>query len=71
MLKKYRAAKKIDKHMYRALYAQVKGNKYKTKRTLMETIHRLKAEKARVKVIEDQAVAAKAKAASKKVKKTA
>lgn len=69
MLQKYRDAKKIDKHMYRSLYLQVKGNKYKTKRTLMETIHKLKSEKNRVQVIEDQAVAAKAKAAGKKTKK--
>ena len=69
MLQKYRDAKKIDKHMYRSLYLQVKGNKYKTKRTLMETIHRLKSEKNRVQVIEDQAAAAKAKAAGRKTKK--
>lgn len=70
MLNKYRTAKKIDKHMYHELYLQVKGNRYKTKRTLMETIHRQKAERSRVKVIEDQATAAKEKAAVKKGKKS-
>ncbi len=71
MLKKYRNAKKIDKHMYHSLYLQVKGNKHKSKRTLMEVIHKLKSEATRVKAIDDQAIAAKAKASSKKTKKSA
>ncbi len=48
---------------------QVKGNKYKTKRVLMEVVHREKAEKARAKVISDQAKAAKARASTKKEKR--
>jgi len=61
LLKRYREAKKIDKHLYRELYAKAKGNVFKNKRVLVEAVFKLKAERAKERQVSDQAAARKIK----------
>merc|ERR1711971_315516 len=62
LLKKMRDAKKIDKHIYHSLYMLAKGNQFKNKRVLLETIHEMKAEKVKEKALAEQAAARKLRA---------
>merc|ERR1711953_1495185 len=62
LLKKMRDAKKIDKHIYHSLYMLAKGNQFKNKRVLLETIHEKKREMAEEKALVEQAAARKSRA---------
>ena len=62
VLRKFREANKIDKHIYHYFYMKSKGNMFKNKRVLIEAIHVRKAETSKAKLLEEQAVARKEKA---------
>ncbi|KAK5061483.1 hypothetical protein LTR84_008027 [Exophiala bonariae] len=61
LLVKYRAAGKIDKHLYHNLYQLSKGNTFKHKRALVEHIHKAKAEKTRERLLKEDMDARRAK----------
>ncbi|KAG0152638.1 hypothetical protein PDIDSM_1118 [Penicillium digitatum] len=61
LLVRYRAAGKIDKHLYHELYTLSKGNTFKHKRALVEHIQKAKAERARDRVLKEEMDAKRAK----------
>jgi len=69
LLHKMRDAKKIDKHIYHTLYLQAKGNQFKNKRVLLETIHTMKSEYSKTKALADQAEAKKSRARARLAKR--
>merc|ERR1711970_1059020 len=66
LLKKYREAKKITKDIYHHFYIAAKGNQFKNKSVLVESIHKMKQEKIREKTLAEQREARALKAAAKK-----
>ncbi|KAL7508630.1 hypothetical protein ACHAXN_005709 [Cyclotella atomus] len=71
LLHKMRDAKKIDRHIYHTLYLHAKGNQFKNKRVLLETIHSMKAEQVQAKALVEQAEAKKSRARARIARRVA
>jgi len=66
LLRKYRESKKITKDIYHHFYLASKGNQFKNKTVLVESIHKMKQEKLRQKQLDEEKRARQVKAAEKK-----
>ena len=69
LLSKYKSQKKIDKKLYHKFYLACKGNAYKNKKTLIESIHKEKNEKVRLEKIENEQQARRNKNLEKRKRK--
>lgn len=71
LLRKYRESKKITKDIYNHFYLASKGNQFKNKSVLIESIHKMKQEKIREKQLEEQKEARRQKNTVRKEKRIA
>lgn len=71
LLRKYRDAKKISKDIYHHFYLASKGNQFKNKSVLIESIHKMKQEKIREKQLAEQREARRLKNTVRKEKRIA
>merc|ERR1719352_1575953 len=62
LLRKYRSAGKIDNHIYHSFYAKSKGNQFKNKKVLIESLQKAKTDKLKAKALQEQSAAKKEKA---------
>merc|ERR1712071_340191 len=69
LLRKYTEAKKITSNIYHHFYLAAKGNQFKNKTVLIESIHKMKQEKILEKKLEEQRDARRIRAAEKKTKR--
>eukprot|EP01017_Pseudomicrothorax_dubius_P038899 TRINITY_DN58_c0_g1_i1.p1 TRINITY_DN58_c0_g1~~TRINITY_DN58_c0_g1_i1.p1 ORF type:complete len:182 (-),score=55.39 TRINITY_DN58_c0_g1_i1:201-746(-) len=69
LLRKYREAKKIDRHLYHRFYLEAKGNQFKNKKVLIEAIYRYKQDKSKDAELKEQQDARRKKNQDKKAKK--
>lgn len=70
-LRKYREAKKIDHELYHKFYLASKGNQFKNKKVLMNSIHKAKNEVIRERALKEQQDARRQRAANIRSKRQA